>query len=496
MKTKPLPGRDSSEPLAGTSSSSTIESLAKQLSNPAEVLTVLLLIGGDVLQKAIAQVAGHWITPVSFSFRWVAYAFSGLMVMFGDGLLLPESDIVAKVLDVKSGNSQDNESWIIGRLVRDLELEVESHYPNELEKRRLDELGLKPDQIEQLRIQEQARYKALDGDGKLKADHKRLRETPLLITRWRAVDMRKQKRFRKASNGKYDQLPDLPHRDLVWWSYFAVLIFQFVIASIPMMKHGKSGAWRVLFITAAGNGLAIVTGSLGKWKEEKFACRMLEGPKTIILTRGNNHRHAFVIEVPAGVQSLRLEDLAIRQRKGGSMVYQAIFALLTIAWVMLLITIGGLEDHTWFLFGVGLLGMAHNVLVAGAQRKSNAHGIPLEHYKHPGNDSFFHKCPLVVEDDRTVRAGKNNVMRALMAAERNQPGIGFCLLPIFFPGELRPGEEEDDFWTKIKDSRTQKRSKKREAAKKRTERGLNQAMENEIKMRKTIERLGGRNERG
>jgi hypothetical protein len=194
-----------------------------------------------------------------------------------------------------------------------------------------------------------------------------------------------------------------------------------------MFKHGRSGAWRVLFITGTGNILALITGSLWKWKEEKFACRMVKGPKTYILTRGNSHRHAFLIEIREGNYGLGLEDLAVRQRIKTSKLYQAIFTALTAAWVFILILIGGLADHTWFLFGVGLLGMAHNVLVAGFRRDSEAHGIPLKLI--PRREEEIPHKPFVVEDHRIIRTWeKNNVMRALVAAEEASK---WTLWPIF-----------------------------------------------------------------
>jgi hypothetical protein len=191
---------------------------------------------------------------------------------------------------------------------------------------------------------------------------------------------------------------------------------QHVIAAVPIFKHGVSGAWRVLFITGAGNILALITGSLWKWKDEKFACRMVRGPKTYILTRGNSHRHAFVIDIPTNSSSLNLEDLSIRQRSKTSKLYQATFTVLTAAWVFILILIGGLPDHTWFLFGVGLLGMAHNVIVAGLKRDSKAHGIPLKII--PRQEEEIPNKPFVIEDDGILQTWeKNNVMRALIAAE-------------------------------------------------------------------------------
>lgn len=72
------------------SSPSAAQLLRNQLSAPKEVLTVLLSIGGDITQKACAQMAGgpkqHFhLTPVLFGLGWVSYTFSGLMSALGTG---------------------------------------------------------------------------------------------------------------------------------------------------------------------------------------------------------------------------------------------------------------------------------------------------------------------------------------------------------------------------------------------------------------------------
>ena len=39
-----------------------------QLTNPGDVFSVLLILGGDVVGRALAQLAGTGLTPVTFSF--------------------------------------------------------------------------------------------------------------------------------------------------------------------------------------------------------------------------------------------------------------------------------------------------------------------------------------------------------------------------------------------------------------------------------------------
>lgn len=47
--------------------------LRHQWSNPSDIFSILLLLGGDVVQRSIAQLCGHTFVPVSFSFGWVRY---------------------------------------------------------------------------------------------------------------------------------------------------------------------------------------------------------------------------------------------------------------------------------------------------------------------------------------------------------------------------------------------------------------------------------------
>jgi hypothetical protein len=81
--------------------SSTGKELSDQSSNPTDILSLLLLVGGDIVQKAIAQLVGFsirkWpgksssrvsIVPVAFSFGWVACGFSHLLSAIGDRKLI------------------------------------------------------------------------------------------------------------------------------------------------------------------------------------------------------------------------------------------------------------------------------------------------------------------------------------------------------------------------------------------------------------------------
>ena len=64
-------------------SRSAVIDVQNQWQNPADILSLLLLVGPDVVQKALAQLSGSLATPVAFSFGWVAYSYASLVSIFG-----------------------------------------------------------------------------------------------------------------------------------------------------------------------------------------------------------------------------------------------------------------------------------------------------------------------------------------------------------------------------------------------------------------------------
>lgn len=60
--------------------------LVAQWYSPSDTLSVLLLLGPDIVLRAVAQLAGRAVTPVAFSFGWVAYAVNALLSTVGGKL--------------------------------------------------------------------------------------------------------------------------------------------------------------------------------------------------------------------------------------------------------------------------------------------------------------------------------------------------------------------------------------------------------------------------
>jgi hypothetical protein len=100
---------------------STASIFAAQWRNPTGFLSLLMIIGGPIIQSALAQLTGPKFVPICFSFGWVSYAFSTITALVGDGRLMPPTDYPCKVINLETGYARTNRSWIVGRLLRDLE---------------------------------------------------------------------------------------------------------------------------------------------------------------------------------------------------------------------------------------------------------------------------------------------------------------------------------------------------------------------------------------
>jgi hypothetical protein len=195
-----------------------------------------------------------------------------------------------------------------------------------------------------------------------------------------------------------------------------------IVAAIPWALWDEGFTF---LVTAIGTVLAYASGALPQWVEEKFGVRKtcLKDPakdrKAVFLTEGNGSHEAILIFSQHG--SLDLEALAGPQRaiknSGATRVCSVLLAML---WLALLISVAGWDQHTWFLLGVGLLGLIHNAAVCAFRRRPPAFGLELEY-------------------QQTIVEG--SVMEVLHMVETKFPQAGAALLDEFFSGDLRPREE-------------------------------------------------------
>ncbi|PWW79734.1 hypothetical protein C7212DRAFT_273332 [Tuber magnatum] len=304
-----------------SSSDYPLQAFRSQWTQPNDIMSLLLILGGDVVQRALAQLAGDGlITPVAFSFGWVAYSVSALLAVVGENKLLPASDCAGQVVNVRSRYTRQNNSWILGRLMRDF-----SYWRGREVK---------------------------DAEKAMIAGGQRI---ALCVAVY------------EADRNKIAGVPD---RDWVWYSGLGCAILQLAVSTIPWILLDD---WAIFFTTACGICLALGSGAFPQWREERWACRR-DTNKTAVLTRGNGHKDCIVI-IGGGV-GLDFEDLA-----GGRTVdlphtrYWASF--MAALWIALLIAVSGLKNNTWFLLVVGILGMMQNITVCGAPRNPSAFGIHL-----------------------------------------------------------------------------------------------------------------------
>ena len=395
--------------------------LRETWSSPTDILTIVLIIGGDVVQKALAQTTGAPIipAPVCFSFGWVAYAFTALIGLVGPGRLMPDSDYSCKLINLESGYARDNFSWAVGRVFRRFETRWVSS----------DALV-----VEVFSTVGKAEWGPGEGGKNGKATHGKQKHSYAGRPIWGYVRV---------------------------LSYIVILV-QLGIAAIPF---GLYGNWGIFFVAATGQALVFATTALPQWRVEKLSCRK-GSKKNIALTRGNGSRYVAVIlgngvgldlEDLAGAESPRMKrawlehGLFVRRRTNkrdaegvaGETIHQApgsdvevltwksqpidlwatrlMCFILAVLWIGFLICVTALAGDAWYLMAVGALGMSQNAIVAGVDFKSERYGMHLEKVK-----SF----------------GGRKVMESLKSFETEYPGNGKALVDEFFPGSLRPDEVE------------------------------------------------------
>ncbi|KAL4947357.1 hypothetical protein BDW69DRAFT_178562 [Aspergillus filifer] len=387
----------------------TAASFRDEWSSPSNyAFTILLLIGGDLVNRALANLAGGLFTPVAFSFGWVSYATSAVCSALGEYRLMPDADTGCSLINGKNGYVRGNNSWILGRIMRDYE-----HWMDPAIKIKTNELLDARWKFDQAREAEQYPDSGVQVP--------RPSQAGLVVSVYKPSTTKRH---------------GVPGKDLLYWSGLAVTIVQLCIAAIPA---GLDGDWGVIMITGAATALCYIMGGMNQWKVEKWACRDLDtrSKKNFVLTRGNGAQHA--IAIISNGHGLDLEDLAT----GFSMIdkptitvsAQLMTIVLGIAWVVLLITANAIDRGTWYLIGVGGIGMLQNIFVAGWKRTPAAYGVPL---------------------DFVEVVGEVKVMGTLMELERRYEKLGRSLLGTFFPGDLRDNEVRQ--WEEIKEGWKEKKA--------------------------------------
>ncbi|KAF9264208.1 hypothetical protein L218DRAFT_863521 [Marasmius fiardii PR-910] len=349
----------------------------QQWQNPSDVFTVLMIVGGDIVQVALAQLASsRIITPVAFSFGWVSYSISAITSVIGSRRLAPQPDYSCLLIEASSGYPRDVNSWVLARFVRDHE------HPKETVK---------------------------CGRG-------------LTITFYDSVGNG------QAPDKKNTGEPDLnPFNNGRYWLALFVIFVQLGVAIIPGLLHKN---WVILVITCGGTILAQVQGALPQWRKELWNARKIESDKkkgrVFCLTKGNGSMNVIVVRCPDG--DLNLADIAVA-REIYSVTTIVATSILAALWLALLFTTQGVKGDSWYLVGIGAIGMMQNAIVAGARCDPAAAGFHLR------------KPELSTQGEPWNVIHSNKVFKALQLAERVEKKVGIALLNEFFPGSLRPDEE-------------------------------------------------------
>lgn len=235
-------------------------------------------------------------------------------------------DCPAIVINTKTGYIRTNQSWVLGRIVRDYEYWMPASVREDLQAR-IGEMGYN--------------------------------KRGLCVSFYDAVESKDGKKIGESTS------------DIVRKSGFAGTLIQLGIASVPCGLYRQCST---LLVTACGIILAFASGALPQWKKEKLACR-LGSRKLIAITKGNGAQHVIVIN--GRCVGLDLEDLATAD--GVTLTSTGIYACgLVVFWLALLITVAGIRENTWYLLAVGSIGMVQNVFVAGKSRRPSAFGVHLE----------------------------------------------------------------------------------------------------------------------
>ena len=318
--------------------------------NPSDTLSILLIIGGDVVLKALAQLSGRRLVPVAFSFGWVAYSFNTLMSVFGDGRLMPPPDYPARIINVQSGFARESRSWVLGRLLRDFE------------RRPLPE------------------------------------DVGLSITVFKAL----------APDIKHG----LPSIDWCWMCGLITIVLQLGISAIPFGLHGDWSTLLVTSsgtILALATG-ALPQWRSEKWAcrrntHKVFCLTGGNGSRDVIVIIGAGQC--------LDLEDLAVAESPMVGRGSTSTIFnlpvmflmtQASCLLLAVLWIVFLITVTSIKSSAWYLLLVGGLGMVQNAIAAGARRRMGTAGIHLEKVEEIARQKVMHAIMDV--EDAYVGVGK------------------------------------------------------------------------------------------
>jgi hypothetical protein len=427
--------------------------LKAQWRKPTDIFNILLVVGGDIVRMAYAQLSGRWICPVPLSFGAVAFAYNLLFITFGKGQLMPSNDTPCLVINLEEGNSRECRSWVLGRLWRDHEYWMDDRVRAKLEK----VITAKTDTMkENIRVKSRVRQPEHNAPPKprqssqgVPAKDLEVQSGELDIENFRRVPqaglvISVYELLRTEPPKRTDVRPGFPTPftlDIKWDSAYLsgiiTILLQVFVAIMAWLhvdgqgSHPDQGSWAILMITLVGITLSLLIGILPRWEKEKWACRRETKSKVIGLTTGQGAQHLIVFYTPEPEpdekgQVLNLEDLAtgtVSEPSGRGL--KALVLMLVLLYTAILICATAVKEDTWYLLAIGGLGMAQNFFAAGKSRKPEHFGISCR-YRETFADQKVHAAIFEFMATWDQKCGKN-------------------LFPLFFTNGidgLRKGERE------------------------------------------------------
>lgn len=367
----PMPSLPSSLfPRASISSGAaqTASELKSQWTNPSNIASILLILAGDIVGQALQNLSGPSIVPVVFSFGWVSHAHQAFVSAVGLHQLLKPDNAGGQgwLVDVGTGKGKPNDSVLLQQVLSDWSSWKPRDVSDDEAHDRSVERGEKaPDREEMSGVD--ASDDSDDEDPFDPLEHQ-LRIVVFGVTR---------------SLGS-------PTTDYLWWMGITCALIQLGIAAIPCGLHGR---WGVLLVTGAGTILAFTTGALPQFGKEKWGDKAKRnGNRTIALARGHLKDATEIIVIRGITDNIAAPSLL--QGTGNDINANVLYknynstpcawawtrlttAILAACWIILLIIVSGLRYDSWYLLGVGFLGMIQNGYVAASPRTPAARGLHM-----------------------------------------------------------------------------------------------------------------------
>ncbi|KAI0668125.1 hypothetical protein C8Q78DRAFT_980451 [Trametes maxima] len=217
--------------------------------------------------------------------------------------------------------------------------------------------------------------------------------------------------------------PGRPANDAVSYVAAATAVIQVGVASLLALSGVAS--IRPVWITAIGIILSTIAGRLlrGQQQRQMRTAREVSPDRrdVVCITSGNGSAEAIVVINEGG--GARVEDLAAGRANTLGPLATLGVGVLIVLWAVLLLTLTTLDRvDAWSMLALIGVGSTHTAYAARTWRSGAAVGF-----------KFAEERKKVVHSDK--------VMDVLMKAEEAEEGVGAALLPVFFPGPLRPAEE-------------------------------------------------------